>query len=437
MSGWLDSYYSITFNARGQKLYGADVEAVEPTPLNIIEAGSDLVVSSYKIAFSIATISVSSNLIAVGKEILYAKAQIDSASVILTSAIEILKPNTLIQITSNVNVVSSKDAFARANLFGEVTSLTKATNEVFGQSSITITSDAITEALEILFVESLASIDSDLTANVIRTPLAKVSINIVGYKVTISKEIVLPKIIIGIDSNAIIKTSKIAYAQCNLSSDLSVTPKAYEILIADIDEVSGNLQVTTKAIEILFAKAELSGFIVKVTVGKEILLGKLFLVGRVTQRGIPAIRFSPSITEDLQSIRPLLAIDNKPLTEHNRSLSVSLNQSFIQNTNWASRKSRYYKKSSARKIFSIEWTQLPNSRDMTVDEKEGRDFISKIGSDARVHTLKVRNIDSDGIDPYTESEYNVIVKNYNESLIRRDLVDQTYYWNCSLELEEV
>lgn len=437
MSGWLDSYYSITFNARGQKLYGADPTAIKPTPLNLIVGESDLQAEAYKIAFSISTISISSNSLIVGKEILYAKSQIDAATVILTSALEILKPNTLIEITSNLNVVTSRYAFAQANFAGNLAGVIKATNEVFAQSSISITSELLSKALEILFVESSASGNSDLTANIIRTPLARASIEIVGFKLTVAKEILFPEIQLTIDSSLTINTSKIAYAKSNLSASVDLNAKAYEILISDINDISAEVVTNTRTIEILFARAELSGFTVKVTLGKEILLGKVFLMGRVSQRGIPSIRFSPSITEDLQSIRPLLSINNKPLTEHNRKLSVSLNPSFIQNINWASRKSRYYKKSSARKVFSIEWTQLPNSRDMTVDEKEGRDFISKIGSDARVHTLRLRNIDSDGTDPYTESEYNVIVKNYNESLIRRDLVGETYYWNCTLELEEI
>jgi hypothetical protein len=47
------------------------------------------------------------------------------------------------------------------------------------------------------------------------------------------------------------------------------------------------------------------------------------------------------------------------------------------------------------------------------------------------------NIDSDGTTPYSEEEYNVIVKNYSETLRRRDLVGSEYWWDCSLELEEV
>lgn len=74
---------------------------------------------------------------------------------------------------------------------------------------------------------------------------------------------------------------------------------------------------------------------------------------------------------------------------------------------------------------------------MTVDEKHGRDFIKNLASDPKTHKLKFLNLDTDGLNPYSETEYNVIVKNYSESLIRRDLVGDTYYWNCTLELEEV
>jgi hypothetical protein len=150
-----------------------------------------------------------------------------------------------------------------------------------------------------------------------------------------------------------------------------------------------------------------------------------------------ATRFSSSIIEDTQSIRTLLIIDNKPITEHNRKISSTIIQSFIEQKNWESSRSRYYKPDSGRKSFSISWKEVPNLRNDTVDLRFGRDFITEIGSDPDIHILKVLNTDSDGVTPYTETEYNVIVKSYSESLVRRDLVGESYLWDCNLELEEV
>ena len=72
-----------------------------------------------------------------------------------------------------------------------------------------------------------------------------------------------------------------------------------------------------------------------------------------------------------------------------------------------------------------------------MDLKFGRDKIREIASDPDVHILKFLEMDSDGTTPYTETEYNVIVKNYNETLIRREVGTGMYLWDCTLDLEEV
>ena len=149
------------------------------------------------------------------------------------------------------------------------------------------------------------------------------------------------------------------------------------------------------------------------------------------------LKFSPSFI-DYSSIRTFLLIDNKPITNHNRQLDVSLSPSYIENRNWNNTKSRYYKtvSSSGRKTFSLSWNFLPNFMEKTVDTRHGRDYIASVSEDPDVHVLKIINQDEDGITPYTEVSYNVFVRSYSETLIRRDLSDGVYYFDCSLTLEE-
>ena len=180
-----------------------------------------------------------------------------------------------------------------------------------------------------------------------------------------------------------------------------------------------------------------SGLVITVTVGQEILYISPQPTGAASVLSVSAIRFSPSIVEDTQQIRPLMLIDGKPLTEHNRQTSVTLVDSFVENKNWNSTRSRYYKTASPRKSFSINWSNLPSKRDQTVDLKFGRDKIREIASDPDVHVVKFLEMDSDGTTPYTETEYNVIVKSYSENLIRREVETGMYLWDCSLQLEEV
>jgi hypothetical protein len=80
---------------------------------------------------------------------------------------------------------------------------------------------------------------------------------------------------------------------------------------------------------------------------------------------------------------------------------------------------------------------LPGKRDNTVDLNAGRDVVKALSSDPRSHILNVRNLDTNGLTIHTNEEYNVLVMDYSETLIRRDLNNNEYYWNCSLSLQEV
>ena len=260
----------------------------------------------------------------------------------------------------------------------------------------TIESNVTASALEILNASSAISIESDSS-----TAASKIAF--------LSESIV-------ITSSAVITASKIAFASSALD---------------------GEATVTAVGTEILYASTTISGLVITVTVGQEILYISPQPTGAATVLSVSAIRFSPAITEDTQQIRPLLMIDGKPLTEHNRLSQITLVDSFVENRNWSASRSRYYKTASPRKSFSISWSNLPSKRDQTVDLKFGRDKIREIASDPDVHTLKFLEIDSNGTTPYTETQYNVIVKSYNETLIRREVGDGLYLWDCSLELEEV
>jgi hypothetical protein len=180
---------------------------------------------------------------------------------------------------------------------------------------------------------------------------------------------------------------------------------------------------------------EIEGF--KVVAGEEILKAAVTIEPNVNLTISDASVFKPSEPEQISSIKNLFVIDGKPITEHNRTFSSSLINLYVQNANWNSKKTRYQKLQGSRRTFSLSWNFLPNRRDRTVDSRWGRDYIKSIAEDPELHVLKMINMDSDGLTPPTETEYNVIVKNYTESMVRRDVGDETYYWDCTLELEEV
>lgn len=152
----------------------------------------------------------------------------------------------------------------------------------------------------------------------------------------------------------------------------------------------------------------------------------------------PPIRFSPNYIDE-SSIRTLLILDGKPLTNHQRELDVSLSPVFIENSNWNNKRTRYYKRatSSGRKTFAIKWGNLPNAMDDTVDHRHGRDYIHSIAEDPDSHELKIVNQNEDGLTPYTETTYTVFVKDYSETLVRRYISEGVYLYECNLTLEEV
>jgi hypothetical protein len=57
--------------------------------------------------------------------------------------------------------------------------------------------------------------------------------------------------------------------------------------------------------------------------------------------------------------------------------------------------------------------------------------------DSDIHTLTIINQDENGITPYTEESVSVFITNFNEKLLRRDLVSGVYYFDCAMTLEEV
>jgi hypothetical protein len=144
-----------------------------------------------------------------------------------------------------------------------------------------------------------------------------------------------------------------------------------------------------------------------------------------------------AVLEDTSDIKPMFSIDSIPLSEHNRKTSFSNNINSISNERANGRRGVYFNVSNNKRTFSIDWSFLPGKQNNTVDLGAGRDFIKKIADDPRSHTLKIRNLNANGLTSYTEESYNVLVVSYSEDLIRRDLNNDEYYWNCSISLQEV
>jgi hypothetical protein len=243
------------------------------------------------------------------------------------------------------------------------------------------------------------------------TPSSSLSSSTTGIEIQkASSEIFL-------ESSSSVSGKKIAYATTSIQPSASVSVSAHEIL-----NVS----------------ASISGVALTIFVFKKIVSAKTNINVLSPSLLINLIKFKTNGGTDTSNYQTLFVLDNSPLTNQGRTFSSDLSQVFIENKNWNNSKSRYYKRSnsSGRKTFTLSWTYLPNSRRDTVDRRHARDFLKSIAKDADIHTLKMINDDSNDETPYTETEYQVFIKDYSETLLRRDLINGVYYWDCNMTLEE-
>lgn len=221
----------------------------------------------------------------------------------------------------------------------------------------------------------------------------------------------------------------------NSSSDVSVSIEIIAVVSDQVDCISStNFDIAITAViaaNIDISLATQASFAINVLFPAESGITNSFNVNLYSLE-----RFSPLIVEDSFNIKPFFYLDGIPLSEHNRTTSSSVQMINVVNSNWRGTKSVYYKNNNSKKTFVFQWRFLPGKRDNTVDNNAGRDMVNEFGKDPRVHTLMVRNLDTNGTTPYTVEVYNVLITEYNESLVRRDLVGDDYYWDCTLNLQE-
>lgn len=319
-------------------------------------------------------------------------------------------------------------------------------------SSLTVESYKITHGAIVL------SAQADSTVNAFKIAFANVALS--GLSATVSVATERQDALVDVSANTTMTVSmmKFAYSASSPSSSASVSQTVTRIaesavslsssaslatsaikIAASVITVSASASLTSAATKISQAVSALSSSL-QLTVAGKISLATIRInlveVGNMTAE---AIKFAVNGVVDTSVIRTFMLIDGKAITNHNRIFESGLEPIFTQNTNWNNRKTRYYKSTSraGRRTFNLSWSWLPNSLEYTADQKEARDYIKTIASDPSHHILKIVNLDESGLTPPTETSYNVLVKDYNESLIRRDLSNDIYFWDCSITLEEV
>lgn len=302
-------------------------------------------------------------------------------------------------ISSNVNVAVTSVKIANASATINIQSTVSPVVKKIAYTSIAFSSSLTITAVPKEILKSLIHLDA--TTNV----------------TVVTKKIAYAKTLIGISSTVVSKTYKIAKTSTHPDITTIVSGSGRQI------RISGNI-----------AASITTNFGIGV---KEILNAKINIPIKTRIITNPPTRFSPGYV-DSSSIKVFLILNGKPLTDHNRTLDISISPNYVENKNWHSKKGRYYKRanSAGRRTFSLNWKQLPNSIDHTVDTRHGRDYIASVAEDADSHILQIINQDESGLTPYTENTYTVFIRSYNESLVRRYIEDGIYLYDCNLVLEE-
>jgi len=329
--------------------------------------------------------------------------------------------------------------------------------EVLISSSV----DLVTSAMKTASAASALSSSTDISVSSYKIAYADVSLSGMSVTATVATE--RQDALVSVSANATVAVSmmKFAYSESSPSSSATVSQEIIRITeiastlssAADMTADSFKIALSSTA---LSAAASLTSAATKISQAVSALTSsvQLSVAGKISlatirivleEFGAVAVQtpivFAQNVASgiDASIYRTLVLLDGKPLTIHNRKLDMGVDPIFTETVNWNNRKTRYYKSSSraGRRTFSMSWSWLPNSINYTVDGNSGRDFIKRVAEDPRHHVLKIISMDETGTTPYSETSYNVLVKDYSETLIRRDIPNDVYFWDCSMSLEEV
>ena len=330
----------------------------------------------------------------------------------------------------SVTVNLTKTAFSAVDLSADTAVTAVAARIVFASANISDLLSATVTAGTTIREGSLIAINatSSLTAVGTKIAYASTAINCTSSVITVGMKI--SSAASAINSAALVATvaTKISYGNTSIPCTSNVSVSALRIrLVSSLISVLGNVTTVPNAS----------------TVNARIFLTtiKININTSNSETRAQMIRFSPNITADSTVIRALLLLDGSPLTNQSRTFDISAAPVFIENNNWAGDSSRYYKNSAqhggSKRTFNAKWSFIPNKSEETVDYRESRNFLKDTAMDSDIHTLTIIRQDESGLTPYTEESVSVFITNFNEKLLRRDLVSGVYYFDCAMTLEEV
>lgn len=319
---------------------------------------------------------------------------IASAGKLFTAESNILNNSS---VTSDIVIVNFADSIIASN------------SSIAVSSTITLVADSAINSSSSIIVDN--KIINLINANILVN--TSITANAYIYRYVISSTIL---------SNS--ATTSNANIINSISSGISILPTTTITSLARILLVTSSIAISPN---ITVAISTVGFFIA--------LSSNISSTSKVLVSSIDVLR--TGLIEDSGDIKPFFILDGIPLTEHNRKTSIGSQPNYVINRNWTNKSGVYFKTNSNKKNFSIEWSFAPGKRENTVDLNASRDYVKQIALDPSSHVLKIREMNTNGLTPHTETSYNVLVTDFNENLVRRDLNNNEYYWNFSLGLQEV
>lgn len=433
MGSWNNAKYSFSSKVGYVDFYGSLVDIIR----TVISGSVSVDVSVQEILLADAAVSGNVDFTATVREVVDAQSSISGGVVVASVSIEVLNILSLMSISSDVTVDSLKLATASSTINVTSDSSSTAKEVLLASSSLSSDISMSVTGRKGQLVSSTSSVTSSTVVSGTSVALGSASINVDSNLSAGALEILLAQFAADVSAEVDVVSVKVSKADASLDISSSVSVSAIKFAAAQSSvEILSNFVSVIRQVRLAAANLDQTAFVFAVV--SETLLANISIgiSSRFLIAGATCFNASRS-GEDVRTPRTLIVIDDLPLSEHNRKMTSGVVRSFVENVNWESSKNRYYKNSSGRRTFDISWSYLPGERDDTADLRFGRNKIQSIASDPDVHTVKILNFDTDGENPYSEDSYTVMVTGYSENLIRRDVSNGVYLWDCQLQLEEV
>ena len=131
--------------------------------------------------------------------------------------------------------------------------------------------------------------------------------------------------------------------------------------------------------------------------------------------------------------RPYVMLNGTDVTDHGRTLELSLLQSQIKTNNTATGFLRtFYPRNVSKIKASLRWKYLPDTSLHTSDSRNGRLYLKALANEKKVILLYIKNADRSDY-----SKFNVYVSKYSESLAMRRNYAGGVLYDVTLELAEL